>query len=342
MMRLLKAFLFFLIFFSILTSNAFSVSYANAVKAAAPSVVSIYVVYSPSMGREDPQNYRGGSGVIMDKEGHIITNSHVTSKAEEILVLLSDGKKVQAKLIGSDPEVDISVLKISEKNIEPIILGDTQNLQVGDVVLAIGNPFGLGETVTHGIISAMGRNTAGVNQLENYIQIDAALNPGNSGGALVNAEGKLVGITVGIYSRSGGFQGVGFAIPADVALSIMNQIIKNGRVERGYVGVNVVDTDTKGVQVTQVLSNSPGAVAGIKLKDIILSVNEFPVENFRSFQNYVAQREPGTELRLKILRDGKSLEITLKAGVRPSHPILDDRGRPQLPGEDKDLPDHVS
>lgn len=359
-MRNACAFLFCLFFFLIPTSvlaEEAPLSFAKAVKLAAPSVVNIYTAGPEGSGdaagpvnsssqtepdREPRTDYRLGSGVILDKEGHILSNYHVIMKAKEILVVLPDGRKVSAKVMGSDPETDLAVLKISANNLLPISLGDSRDVQVGDLVLAIGNPFGLGQTVTHGIVSAIGRNTAGINQLENYIQIDAAINPGNSGGALVNTQGKLVGITVGIYSRSGGFQGVGFAIPVDVAISVMNQIIKNGRVERGYLGVNVLNIpDAKGVMVVQVVASSPAAAAGLKVNDVIISVNEHRVSNVLDFQNYIALREPGSHLLLKVIRQDKEMEINAKAGVRPPPPILDDRGQPHLPGERKDLPDHV-
>lgn len=338
--------------FSFLLSLSFSacaeelLSFAKAVKAAAPAVVNIYIAGPADSPENDPDqkrtNYRLGSGVIINKQGYILSNYHVASQAKAILVMLPDGRKIPAKVIGSDPEVDLAVLKISAENIHPITLGDTKNLQVGDLVLAIGNPYGLGQTVTHGIISAMGRNTAEINQIENYIQIDAAINPGNSGGALVNSKGQLIGITVGIYSRSGGFQGLGFAIPSDVALNIMQQIIQTGKVQRAYLGVNVADVSQgRGAEIVQVMPHSPAEKAGLKMSDVILSVNNFSIEDSRSFQNYIAQRSPGTNLILKIRRKDKVLEFSIKSAVRPRPPILDDRGQPHLKGEKKDLPDHI-
>jgi serine peptidase DegS len=292
-------------------------SYSKAVKAAAPSVVNIYAV-RPESDNSDQQSYRQGSGVIMDNLGHILTNYHVSRQAKTVFVGLADGRKTQAKIIGSDPETDLSVIQIPYHNAPPISISDSKKVEVGDIVLAIGNPFGLGQTVTHGIVSAIGRNTADINQYENYIQIDAAINPGNSGGALVNSQGKLVGITVGIYSRTGGFQGVGFAIPVDVALNIMNQIIKKGRIDRAYLGVNVltlnitlsqdlkIDQNT-GVVVAQVIPHSPAADAGLKVNDVILSVNDYQVQNAEGFQGYIADREPGSHLLLKIIRKNKEL-----------------------------------
>ncbi len=349
MLRFLVCSFFSVFFFTSIIASAEDapISYSKAVKLAAPAVVNIYTV-SPgtSSSRIEPDqeaiNYRLGSGVIIDKDGHILSNYHVTSQANAILVALPDGRKIPAKVVGFDAETDLSVLKISANNLSPVAIGDSRNLQVGDVVLAIGNPFGLGQTVTHGIVSAIGRNTAGINQLENYIQIDAAINPGNSGGALINTQGKLVGITVGIYSRTGGFQGVGFAIPVDVAMNIMNQIIKKGHVERGYLGINVLDVpQASGVIVAQVITNSPAGIGGLKVKDVILSINEYRVQNATGFQNYMAEQEPGTNLLLKVLRWGKTIDINIKAGVRPPPPVLDDRGQPHLPGEQRDLPDHV-
>lgn len=336
-------------------------SYADAVKKAGPAVVNIYTVQQDEIMSDDDKDlntpskrrFRLGSGVIMDQNGYVLSNYHVVQQARIILVALSDGRKARAKMIGSDPETDLAVLQIPLKDLQPITFGNSEDIRVGDVVLAIGNPFGLGQTVTQGIISAVGRNTIGINQLENYIQTDAAINPGNSGGALVNTQGKLIGINVGIYSRSGGYQGVGFAIPVNVALNIMRQIIKTGSVERGYIGVNVVTltlniaqqlkiSQSSGVVVTQVLPNTPASEAGLKVKDVILRINQNDVDSAKGFLNFVAQQEPGTNLLLHVIRDGKAIHVNLKAAIRPPPPTIDDRGRAPSPDDRGDLPDQVA
>lgn len=340
-------------------------SFSKAVKVAAPSVVNIYTVRSAAPSTKSRRSkvaiqaakprkfrYRLGSGVVMDRQGYILSNFHVVANARVILVALADGRKARAKIIGKDRETDLAVLQVPLRKLTPITLGNSEKIEVGDVVLAIGNPFGLGQTVTQGIISAIGRNTIGINQLENYIQTDAAINPGNSGGALVNTRGHLIGINVGIYSRSGGYQGVGFAIPVNVALNIMRQIIKYGRVERGYMGVNVVTLTiniarqlkiarSTGVVVTRVLPNSPAAKAGLKINDVIYYINQYRIRSSRGFLNYIAQREPGTNLRLRVIRKGKPGIMNVRAGVRPPPPALDDRGRPSSPDSRGDIPDRI-
>lgn len=334
-------------------SNSTPASYAPAIQKAKDSVVNLYAIQEDA---EDSQNssvnYRLGSGVIMDSKGHILTNYHVAFRSKLIFVVMPDGRKTEAKLIGSDPDTDLAVVQVPYRDISPVKTGNSDTLEIGDVVLAIGNPFGLGQTVTHGIVSAMGRNTLGINQLENYIQIDAAINPGNSGGALINSQGKLMGITVGIYSRTGGFQGVGFAIPTNIALNVMRQIIEKGHVDRAYIGVNVMTLNMAlakelkisqgtGVVVVHVVPNSPAAQAGFKVNDVILSIEGFRVQNARGFLNYIETTEPGKPLRFKILRDQNKMELEVKTQIRPAQPLLDDRGQPQLPGERKDLPDNT-
>ncbi|MCH9644820.1 MAG: trypsin-like peptidase domain-containing protein [Gammaproteobacteria bacterium] len=322
-------------------------SYSRAVKNASASVVN---VYSGKTARATMQANlsRGskrrkitlGSGVIMNRRGYILTNYHVIRRMSKVMIALMDGRKVQAKVVGVDPETDLAVLHISLDNISPIKLGNSNNVEVGDIVLAIGNPFGLGQTVTQGIVSAIGRNTVGLNSLENYIQTDAAINPGNSGGALVNTNGHLVGINTGIYTRSGGYQGVGFAIPVDNALNVMQQIIKSGKVTRGWLGVEVVTLDartakalgvkqTRGVVVDDVIPNSPASKAGIKRLDVVLSVNNRSIRNARGFQGAVAQRKPGDVIQLTVSRKGVRRAFSARLSKIPRRPILDDRASPE-------------
>ncbi len=311
-------------------------SYAKAVRIAAPAVVNIYT------DRQTQQNLSQlrstlGSGVVIDSKGYILTNHHVVRNAVHILVGLSDGRRAKAKFIGSDPETDLAVLKINLGHLKPIPLGNSDNIHVGDVVLAIGNPFGLGQTVTQGIISAMGRNTVGINRLESYIQTDAAINPGNSGGALINTLGQLVGINTGIYTRSGGYQGVGFAIPVNVALNVLHQIIKSGYVKRGWLGLKVQTLGPKlaetlgtqqasGVVVMQVLPNTPASEFGFKKNDVITHLNNIRVSSSRGFLNHIAQRKPNTPIAITLLRNHVKKVIHAKVGTRPPPKAIDDRG----------------
>ncbi len=336
-------------------------SYADAVKLAAPAVVNVYAIRNnnsqastntPSRqkkpNQERPRRYGFGSGVIIDTQGYILTNAHVVRKAVRVLVVLPDGRKTPAKIIGTDPETDLAVLRIQLTGLKPIALGNSDHVEVGDIVLAIGNPFGLGQTVTQGIVSAIGRNTIGINQLEDYIQTDAAINPGNSGGALINTTGQLVGINTGIYSRSGGFQGVGFAIPVNVAMNIMNQIIKFGLVKRGWLGVRVrtltyglarelrSHTST-GVVVVEVMPNSPAAKIGLQPNDIITNINRNQISNAQGFLSFIAQREPGTTIRMRYIRNNKPRIVSVKVAVRPPMPVIDDRAA--LPGQKSIVPD---
>lgn len=340
-------------------------SYAGAVRIAAPSVVNVYTIRDrrfsssnnehnfakmqeqlhPALQRTRSQKqqkkngrYRLGSGVIMNKQGYILTNHHVIQHAKQVLIALGDGRKVQAKVVGSDPETDLAVLRIRLPDLVPIQLDNSEHIQVGDVVLAIGNPFGLGQTVTQGIISAVGRSTIGINPLESYIQTDAAINPGNSGGALVNTHGKLIGINSGMYTRTGGYQGVGFAIPLKVALNIMNQITRYGYVKRGYVGAAVVTltlnmarrlgiNQATGAVITKVLKGSPADIYGLKSKDVITHIDRFRVRSSRGFMNYIAQSKPGTVLKFIILRGGQTRTVPVSIGIRPPPKNIDERGR---------------
>jgi serine protease DegQ len=271
-----------------------------------------------------------GSGVIVSPEGLILTNHHVIEGADEIDVAFADGRKRTAKLIGSDPETDIAVLKIDAIDLpNPITLGKMESVQVGDVVLAIGNPFGVGQTVTSGIVSALGRNQLGINTFENFIQTDAAINPGNSGGALVDTKGNLIGINTAIYSRSGGNMGIGFAIPINIAKQVMESILTNGSVTRGWIGVepqNIskelaeslnLPKDTTGVLISGVLEGGPADKAGMKPGDVLTQVNDQVVNDVVTLLNRIAQTSPGDEAKINLMRKGKPMALKVQVGKRP-------------------------
>jgi serine protease DegS len=323
------------------------VSYADAVSNAAPAVANLYttklVNKPPSALTEDPQfqRFHGddlpkqrrmesslGSAVIMSPEGYLLTNNHVTAGADQIIVALKDGRETLARVIGSDPETDLAVLKIDLPDLPAITLGYSSKIQIGDVALAIGNPFGVGQTVTMGIISATGRNQLGLNTYEDFIQTDAAINPGNSGGALVDALGNLLGINTAIFSKSGGSQGIGFAIPTKLALEVMNAIIEHGRVIRGWLGIEVQPLTPElaesfglegrpGIVVAAVYRDSPAAHAGLQPGDIIFSIDGTPAGDGRKSMNLVAQAKPGDKVNIQILRNGQPLELLTEIGVRP-------------------------
>jgi serine protease DegQ len=278
--------------------------------------------------QQDDKQFSLGSGVIVSPEGYILTNNHVIESADEIEVALADGRKVSAKLIGTDPETDLAVIKIGLKNLPAITLGRLETTKVGDVVLAIGNPFGVGQTVTMGIVSALGRNHLGINTFENFIQTDAAINPGNSGGALVDSAGNLLGINTAIYSRSGGSMGIGFAIPVTTVKNVMEAIIKNGQVVRGWIGVEPQDitpelansfglAKTSGTIIAGVLKGGPADKAGIKPGDILISVDEKNVTDTTSMLNLVAQLTPGEKTKLTILRKSRESLVEVTVGKRP-------------------------
>lgn len=323
-------------------------SYADAVERASASVVNIYTAKLVTERRnplfDDPFFQRFfedelaaprqrletslGSGVILTADGYIVTNNHVIQGADEIRVALANGQTPEAKVIGSDPETDLAILKINYIKLPAITLGNSDAMRVGDVVLAIGNPFGVGQTVTMGIVSATGRNELGINTFENFIQTDAAINPGNSGGALINASGQLVGINTAIFSKTGGSQGIGFAIPVSLARNVMQQIIEHGRVLRGWLGIEAQSlnpqlaesfglTDTNGVLVAGVLRGGPADKAGLRPGDILVSINDQPVSNSRDSLNKIAGFPPGTTINVGILRNGKSAEITAVISERP-------------------------
>ena len=274
-----------------------------------------------------------GSGVIMSEQGFILTNHHVIQGADAIQVSLQDGRLAQAKLVGSDPDTDVAVLKIDLKKLPVITLGHSDNLRVGDVVLPIGNPFGVGQTVTMGIVSATGRNKLGINTFENFIQTDAAINPGNSGGALVDAEGNLVGINTAMFSRSGGYQGIGFAIPTSLAEDVMKEILQHGRPVRGWLGVEAQAItpqiaraleldDTQGVVVVGVVRGGPAHRAGLQPGDVIVAIDGKKIAEARQALLAISSRKPGSRVKLEVLRNGKSLTLEATAIERPARAAL--------------------
>lgn len=279
---------------------------------------------------DDISNSSLGSGVLVSSNGYILTNHHVISDADDIDIILSDGRKIKAKIIDSDPETDIALLKINAKQLPlPITFGKSETARVGDVVLAIGNPFGVGQTVTFGIISALGRDHLGINTFENFIQTDAAINPGNSGGALIDTRGNLIGINTAIYSNNGGSMGIGFAIPAGLAKQVMESMLSSGGVSRGWIGVEPKDLnkeltesiglqrDSIGVLISGVLEGGPAAQGGIKPGDVLIAVNDEPTKDVRTILNQIAQINPGNQAKLTILRKGKEIELTIQIGARP-------------------------
>ena len=325
------------------------VSYAAAVEAAAPSVVNIFtskVTLERHSGLFDEPVFRRffgdrfsspteeqrqtslGSGVIISSQGFILTNHHVVKEADEIRVVLANGDTFPAEIAGTDPETDLAVLRSAQSNLPVITVGDSQHLRVGDVVLAIGNPFGVGQTVTMGIVSATGRNQLGINTFENFIQTDAAINPGNSGGALINAYGELVGINTAIFSKTGGSDGIGFAIPIALAKGVMDQILKQGRVVRGWLGIAGQDLtpelaatfglpEVRGVLVSAVLEGGPADQAGIEAGDIITHVdNRVPSSTFEIL-SIIAALPPGTKVQVQSLRKDKRLKLEAVISERP-------------------------
>jgi serine protease DegQ len=269
-----------------------------------------------------------GSGVIVSAQGYVLTNYHVIESADEIEVLLSDNRRAQGKIVGGDPESDLAVIKIELPNIPAIVFGRPEAARVGDVVLAIGNPYGVGQTVTLGIVSALGRTQLGISTFENFIQTDAAINPGNSGGALVDANGQLLGINTAIYSRTGGSAGIGFAIPANMARQVMDQIIASGSVTRGFIGIEPQEITpdlaesfklpkNQGVMVAGVIRNGPADRAGIKPGDVLIEVEGAPVRDASQMLNLIAQLTPGNNGKLKIVRQGQPMDVTVTVGKRP-------------------------
>ena len=314
-------------------------SYSAAALKAMPAVVSITTSKTPQRlpGRDAwLRQFQGGrqptvglgSGVIVSPDGYILTNNHVVEGADQIEVTLADGREAKATLVGRDPDTDLAVLRIHLADLPVITFGNDANAHVGDVVLAIGYPFGVGQTVTQGIISALGRTQLGINTFENFIQTDAAINPGNSGGALVDANGNLIGINTAIFSRSGGSLGIGFAVPVSTARNVMQQLISTGQVVRGWIGVEPQDVTDRlaralnlphpeGVVIVGVLRNGPADAAGMRPGDVVLDVNGKLVSNTGQLLNAVAGLKPGSEAALQVLRDGKAATLHIRIGTRP-------------------------
>jgi serine protease DegQ len=326
-------------------------SYSDAARKAMPTVVNIYTSKETKVPRhpfmDDPlfRNFFGdqfdaqtrrssslGSGVIVSDKGYILTNHHVVEAADEIEVALADTRRAVARVVGSDPETDLAVLKVELKNVPAVTFARSEQARVGDIVLAIGNPFGVGQTVTSGIISALGRSHLGINTFEDFIQTDAAINPGNSGGALVDVDGNLLGINTAIYARSSSSmaiaQGIGFAIPSSLAKQVMEQIIENGSVTRGYIGIGMQSMTREladsldlpkvgGVLVTSVMSGSPADKAGVRPGDVLVGIENKPVSDDASTLTLISALKPDTTAQLKVLRDKREINVKVNVGRRP-------------------------
>jgi serine protease DegQ len=269
-----------------------------------------------------------GSGVLVSTSGYVLTNHHVVEAADEIEVALADGRKLLAKVVGSDPDTDLAVLRVTAENLPAITFGSSESLRVGDVVLTIGNPFNLGHTVTAGIVSALGRSGLGINTFENFIQTDAAINPGNSGGALIDASGNLIGINTAILSRTGNSMGIGFAIPVSTAKMVLDQIVKTGTVTRGWIGVEVQEITppiaesfklggTRGALIAGVLRGGPADKAGVKPGDVLTEVEGKPVADPTAMLNLIAALAPGRPATVKLKRNGNEVDATITVGRRP-------------------------
>lgn len=330
-------------------------SYAGAAGRALPSVVHIFTsketgaqrnpflddpifrhFFGDRLGQPQQRTAGLGSGVIASADGYILTNNHVIEAADQIEVALNDGRKFSAQLVGRDPETDLAVLQISADTPLPAItFAQADTLNVGDVVLAIGNPFGVGQTVTMGIVSALQRNHLGISTFENFIQTDAAINPGNSGGALVNGDGALVGINAAIYSRSGGSLGIGFAIPVEFARDVMEQIIRTGRVTRGWIGVEIEDLspeqaasfglpNTRGALISGVMRGGPADQAGIRPGDVLTAIADQDIEDTQRMLEQIAALPPGEQARFTLLRQGRAYQAKVRIGRRPTIPRPDE------------------
>ena len=324
------------------------VSYADAVARAAPAVVNVHtakiitrqihpLLNDPIFKRFFGERFKNsrkevetslGSGVLISKQGYIVTNNHVIAGAIEIQVLLADGRTAHASIVGTDVDTDLAVLRIEDDSLPTVVIGDSNGLRVGDISLAIGNPFGVGQTVTMGIISATGRDHLGITTYEDFIQTDAAINPGNSGGALINARGELIGINSAIYSRSGGSQGIGFAIPINLAKGVMKQIIEQGHVVRGWLGIEAQDLTpqlaesfnlptTEGVLIAGVLRDGPANNAGLLPGDIVTSINNTRVIDANEAMKLISMQAPGTLITMSVVRDGKTHTIKPQISRRP-------------------------
>ena len=325
-----------------------AISFSGAAKQAMPAVVNIFTRKEVKNRRQpfmdDPlfrrffgdrfddeerqQQSSLGSGVIVSQQGFILTNHHVVESADEIQVALADGRNVPAKLVGADPETDLAVLRIDLKNLPAMTFGSSENIKIGDVVLAIGNPFGVGQTVTMGIVSAVGRSHLGINTFENFIQTDAAINPGNSGGALIDVSGNLIGINSAIYSRSGGNQGIGFTIPVSLAKKIMEQIIQKGVVTRGWIGVEVQDVTPElaesfdlgtqqGALIAGVLRDAPADKADIHPGDVVVDIAGKQVTDSSELLNLISDLPPGKSAKIKVIRTQKAMTVEVNIGTRP-------------------------
>ena len=326
------------------------VSYADAVTLAAPAVVNVHTakvitrrahpllddpIFKHFFGDRFTQSRKAiktslGSGVIISAQGYVLTNNHVIDGADEIRVLLADGRSSRATVVGSDVDTDLAVLHIGIDDLPSIVIGDSRKLRVGDVALAIGNPFGVGQTVTFGIISATRRDQLGITAYEEFIQTDAAINPGNSGGALINATGELIGINSAIYSRTGGSQGIGFAIPISLAKGVMTQIIEQGHVVRGWLGIEAQDLTpqlaetfgadtTSGVLIAGVLSDGPADKAGLLPGDIVTTINHAAINNATTAMKAISEHAPGSVIQLGGLREGKAFNLSAKVSERPGN-----------------------
>ena len=329
-------------------ANSGPVSYASAVEAAAPAVVNIYtrtlVKAQPNPLRDDPffRNFFGsgnqpqreriesslGSGVILSPQGYIVTNNHVIANADSVLVALRDGREAPADIIGTDPETDLAILKVQLPELPSVSLASSESLRVGDVVLAIGNPFGVGQTVTMGIISATGRNSLGLNTYEDFIQTDAAINPGNSGGALIDAYGNLIGINSAIFSKSGGSQGIGFAIPSNLARQVMQDLIEHQRVIRGWIGVEVQELtprlaesfglkEAQGLVVAGIFRDGPAHIAGLQPGDIMTAIDGASISSSQTSMNHIATLKPGRTTVIDVRRNGREVQFRVQIGERP-------------------------
>ncbi len=323
-------------------------SYSVAAQKAMPSVVNIFTskkkainphqqfldnpvfkrFFGEQMEESSQRDNSLGSGVIVNTSGLILTNQHVIEAADEIEVALEDGRSVRAQIVGSDPDTDLAVLKIDVKNLPAITFADSKKNKVGDVVLAIGNPFGVGQTVTQGIISALGRNHLGISTFESFIQTDASINPGNSGGALIDAEGNLVGINSAIYSRNGGSMGIGFAIPVSIVKQVMDQIVQQGSVTRGWLGIEAQDltleladsfqlSTTHGALIAGIVKGSPAERAGLKIGDVLIEINSMKVIDGTSMMGIISELKPSKRAILKVTRNHKEIDIPVIIGLRP-------------------------
>jgi serine protease DegQ len=323
-------------------------SYRDAAKKAMPAVVNIFTsskninphqqfmddplfrhFFGDQEEQDAPSDNSLGSGVIVSQDGLILTNNHVIATADAIEVALADGRKLSATIVGTDPESDLALLQVQAQHLPSITFASPDQLDVGDVVLAIGNPFGVGQTITQGIVSALGRNHLGINTYENFIQTDASINPGNSGGALIDTAGNLVGINSAIYSRNGGSMGIGFAIPISIAKQVMEQIAREGTVTRGWVGVEAQNmtpelaesfglTSSGGALIAGVLRDSPADRAGLRAGDVLIAINDKPIINSASMLNLIAVLEPNKNATLKIVRAQQKMDIKILIGKRPT------------------------